>query len=336
MKEKNAVDLIQKTATENPGHKLYVLNSTGKDSMVVQHLCEISGVDFSTVFNNTTLDCADTYRIVNQHKNDWIILTPKEGFYHYVKRADFIPTRFSRGCCSIFKERTTISYFNKEDKVIFIEGIRNDESLKRSNYQDIEYNPKWNNRNWFSILPIRKWTELEVWYYIIYHSLEINPKYKKGYRRVGCSIACPYYTKTTWYLDKFWYRKQYDRWQKILADDFKKFSKWTIMNCTLEEYSRCWNGGRFRDKPTEEVINEFMEYKGFENRELAEKYFNQTCYKCGKNITVKNTVAMNLKFYGRETNQFMCKKCLMKELQIDSEQWNKYIKSFKEQNCVLF
>jgi len=235
-----------------------------------------------------------------------------------------------------FKEGANISFFDCEEKIIFVEGIRNNESAKRANYQDIDFNPKWGNRDWIELLPIRKWNELEIWCYILYHDLLVNPKYKKGYKRVGCSIACPFYTKSTWYLDKYWYRKQYDRFQKILADDFKKCSKWTIMNCTLEEYSRCWNGGRFREKPTEEVIQEFMRYKGLDNRDLAEKYFNQICCKCEKEIKAKNTIAMNLKFYGRETEKFLCKKCLMKELHIDGNQWNQYIDSFREQGCSLF
>ena len=75
---------------------------------------------------------------------------------------------------------------------------------------------------------------------------------------MGCGIVCPNYTKSTWVLDKYWYPKMYERWQNILKDDFIKNNKWLIMNCTLEEYiQQAWNGGVFRDKPTEEVITEY-------------------------------------------------------------------------------
>ena len=31
------------------------------------------------------------------------------------------------------------------------------------------------------------------------------------------------------------------------------------MNCTLEEYHFCWNGGVVRDEVTEDIIKEFSE-----------------------------------------------------------------------------
>jgi len=45
---------------------------------------------------------------------------------------------------------------------------------------------------------------------------------------------------------------------------------------------------------------------------------------------------MNLKFFGRNTTRFMCKDCLMKYLEIDKEQWDKYIEDFKKIGCELF
>lgn len=313
-----------------------MLHSTGKDSYVVEHLIKLSDYDPQIVFNNTSLDCSDTYKIVNQHKNDWIITMPDEGFYQYVKRADFIPTRFGRACCSLFKEGNHIEHFKDIEKAIWIMGVRNDESNNRSGRQDIEKNPKWGDKDWIGLLPIRKWTELEIWCYTIYNNLPVNPKYKKGYRRCGCSIACPYASKTTWYLDEYFYPNMYDRWHKILTKDFIDHGKWCVLNCTLAEYQYNWNGGVVREQPTEEVIAEFMEYKGIDNRQLAEKYFNKTCQSCGKNIRHKDTIAMNLKFHGRNINKFFCKKCLMKQLGINNKEWGDYIESFKNQGCALF
>ncbi len=317
-------------------YNLFVLNSTGKDSMVVEDLCRKSNHTIKTVFNNTTLDCSDTYKIVNKHKNEWIITTPEEGFYQYIERNKFIPTRFSRNCCSIFKEGNYIKHFDDVEKAIWIMGVRNDESSKRANRQDIEHNPKWGNREWIGLLPIRKWTELDIWLYTIYHNIEINPKYKYGYKRVGCSIACPYANKSTWYLDRYYYPKMFDRWHKILENDFISNGKWCSLNCTLKEYHYNWNGGVVREHPTEEVIKEFMKYQGIENPKIAEQYFDKKCIDCGKRIYNKNTIAMNLKLHGRSINKFQCRKCMMKQAGIDNEKWNKYIKQFKEQGCSLF
>lgn len=335
-KERESLQLINETLSKYKEHTPYMLHSTGKDSVVVEYLCKLSSHNVKTVFNNTTLDCSDTYKIVNQHKNEWEITTPDEGFYQYVKRANFIPTRFGRGCCTIFKEGNHIDHFKNVEKAIWIMGVRNDESAKRANRQDAERNPKWGNKDWIGLLPIRKWTELEIWCYIIYNKLCVNPKYKKGYKRVGCSIACPFYTKTTWYLDKYWYKKQYDRWHKILEEDFIRNGKWCVLNCTLEEYHRYWNGGIVREQPTEEVITEFMKYKNITDRVVAEKYFNKQCTNCGKDIRSKDTIAMNLKLRGRNITKFMCKRCLMKSLNMDKDKWNEQIESFKEQGCSLF
>ena len=45
---------------------------------------------------------------------------------------------------------------------------------------------------------------------------------------------------------------------------------------------------------------------------------------------------MNMKYYGRNIEKFICKKCLMKELQLTKDQWDKKIKEFKFQGCDLF
>lgn len=51
------------------------------------------------------------------------------------------------------------------------------------------------------------------------------------------------------------------RWENILRDDFINNSKWLVLNCTLDEYiNQAWNGGVFREEPTEDVIKEYAEY----------------------------------------------------------------------------
>ena len=213
--------------------------------------------------------------------------------------------------------------------------MRNEESVNRSKYETEWKNEKWGNRDWIGILPIRKWTEEDIWLYILWKGINFNPKYRKGYSRVGCAIACPFYSKSTWILDKYWYPTMYARWHNILEEDFKNNYKWTRLNCTLEEYHTCWNGGLLRTEPTEEVIKEFAEYKGLDI-EIAKKYFNHTCKICNKKVNKKDEIAMNLKLLGRNIDTYYCKKHLMEFLDINKEQWNKYVKEFKESGCSLF
>ena len=177
-----------------------------------------------------------------------------------------------------------------------------------------------------------------MWLYIIHNNLEINNRYRKGYTRVGCAICCPYQTKHNIVLDTYFYPKGFERWRKILENDFLKNQRWQQVNSTCYEYAHLngWNKGLFRPEPTEEVINEFMEYKGITDRNVALQYFNKTCCECGKNVRQNDVLAMNLKMNGRNTNKIYCKKCLMKELGMSKEEWDNNVADFKAQGCKLF
>lgn len=337
--EQQSKALIMRSLEKHKGYTPIILTSTGKDSNVVQYLAQKCISDAEIIFNNTSLDCADTYKHAKLIPNVQI-LNPEEGFYQWRERNNFVPTRFARACCSVFKEGVMTEQLQKRDRLLFFMGMRNDESSTRAGYTDEWRNNKWSNETWNAILPIREWTELDIWLYTLWRDISINSKYKKGYARVGCAVACPYYTKSTWVLDRYWYPKMYNRWQRILEKDFMDNNKWIPMNCTKEEYMTCWNGGTYRTEPTQEVIKE---YAGHNNLDvvIAENYFNRTCKSCDKNrkkpkkIRSKEVLAMNMKFLGRES-YILCKKCLKEYLGIDNEQWDKYVKEFENQGCELF
>lgn len=218
--ENNAKKLIADMLVKYDEYEPTILTSGGKDSSVTLHLTRSVLNGCKAIFNNTSLDCWDTYKHIKTIDN-LSIINPKEGFYQWRKRLDFIPTRFSRACCTIFKEGAMINVLPKEKKYLFFMGMRNSESATRSSYQDEWKNNKWCD-NWQGILPIRTWSDYDVWLYIIYHNIDICSKYKKGYHRVGCHCACPYYTKSTWVLDDYWYPNMRKRWLNILTDDFHR------------------------------------------------------------------------------------------------------------------
>ena len=333
--ENKSINLINEVIQNKQDYTPEILTSGGKDSSVTMHLVRKAIPNCHAIFNNTSLDCMDTYQHIKTIDN-CITINPKEGFYQWRKKSNFSPTRFARACCSIFKEGAMIDELDHETKYIFFLGMRNEESAKRNNYGDIWRNNKW-SVNWEGCLPIREWTELDVWLYILMNKIDFNPKYKKGYARCGCAIVCPFYSKSVWVLDKYWYRKLYDRWQSILKEDFISNNKWLIMNCTLKEYiSTAWTGGTYKNKPTEEVIKEFMEYNGLKDFNLAQQYFNKNCCECNKRIKDKNVLAMNMKLHGRQINRFYCKKCFKKLHNLSEDDWNSRLKSFKQSGCMLF
>lgn len=333
--ETDSLNFIKKTFDNYADYEFYILTSTGKDSMVTLDLVHRVNPDVKVVFNNTSLDCADTYKMVKAHK-DWIITNPKEGFYQYIKAHRYIPNRVSRGCCTMFKEGNSMDFFGNIPKLVQFMGVRNDESAGRADREDITHNPKWGDKDWYGCLPIRRYSDFDVWLYIFKHNIEVNTKYRKGYHRCGCAIACPYTTKYTWVLDKYWYPTMRTRWENILREVFTQDNRWTKLNCTIDEYIlNGWNGTLYRKEPTEKVINEFMKYKGLADRKVALQYFNKTC-ECGKNVRQNDVLAMNLKLHGRKTNKIYCKKCLMKELKMSKQDWDNAVADFKNQGCTLF
>ena len=332
--ENKSKELITNSIYKYNDRKVAVLSSGGKDSTVTSFLVKACINNPEIIFNNTSLDCADTYLHIKKEEN-LTIINPKEGFYQWRNRLNFIPTRFARACCDIFKEGAMVDYIDKDDKYLFFMGMRNQESAKRSEYGDEWKNHKWDNREWDAILPIRKWTELQIWLYILKNNININPKYKKGYSRVGCAISCAYYTKSTWALDEYWYPKMRKRWIDILINDFRNNNKDLIMNCTEKEYLTNWNGGIVRPEPTEKVIEEFANRNNLDI-EVAKNYFGHKCAECGKKIKHKDVIGMNMKFNGRNIKQMYCKKHMKNKLGIDNNQWDSYVDTFKSQGCELF
>ena len=334
--ETESLNLIKEKMEKYNTYTPIIPVSMGKDSMLTCYLVRSLYPNTKAIFNNTSLDCADTYRMVKDFPN-CEIMNPDKGFYQYVESDHMIPTRFARFCCRIFKVGVMVSQLDHDHPYLMWMGMRNEESATRSSYQDEWVNEQeWGKTCWQGILPIRKWTEMDVWLYTIWKNIDMNPKYKKGYARVGCAIACPYYTKSTWILDKYFYPKAYERWRNILREDFIENKKWIIMNCTIDEYlTQAWNGGTFRDEPTQEVVDEFCEYTGID-KSVVPQYFNKSCYNCEKRIKHKQVLSMNLKMHGRTVNKFFCKKCLMKEFDWNNEDWDNQIETFKKQGCALF
>ena len=337
--ETDSLNLIKEKMEKYNTYTPIIPVSMGKDSMLVCYLVRKLYPETKAIFNNTSLDCADTYRMVKTFPN-CEIMNPQKGFYQYVKSDNMIPTRFARFCCRIFKVGVMVSQLDHNHPYLMWMGMRNEESNIRSGYQDEWINEQeWGKTCWQGILPIRKWTEMDVWLYTIWKNIAICEKYKKGYARQGCNIACPFASKTTWILDKYWYPTMRNRWENILKEDFIKNKKWIIMNCTIDEYvKQAWNSGTFRDEPTDEVIQEFAEYNGLDvgDTKVARQYFNKYCDECEKRIKDKTTLAMNMKFHGRDVSKFLCKKCFKKLYEMDDNKWNMYVESFKRDGCALF
>lgn len=355
-KEKQSLDIIKKEVPRlyRDGYTFILPTSMGKDSKLTEYLvdkCNLS-IPIQKVFNNTTLDSPEVYKEVKS-RPDVKIISPNyenpnfNSFYKLIKYRNTIPSRNKRFCCDYLKEKPTEMYYDNVEKLCLICGVRNSESTKRANYGDFVHNDKLKNKHkdWVWFLPIRHWNEQELWLYTIHNNISINLNYKRGYKRVGCICFCPFTNKSTWILDKYWHKTQFDRAHKYIEQDFLNGEKWVKMNCTLKEYHKTWNEASIlRKYPNKAVLDEFMKYKGFTNKDLALKYFDKICCKTEnhknkvRKVGCKNEVAMNLKLFGRnlDNNKFMCKKCIMKEMNWTKDDWDREVAKFKAQGCELF
>jgi phosphoadenosine phosphosulfate reductase len=103
------------------------------------------------------------------------------------------PTNTHRWCCSIMKtaplyKTFKISGTNKQGKVLTFDGVRAEESLRRSNYQRTG---KGKHTNIVNAHPVLNWNTSEIFLYLFRYNLPINPAYRFGKARVGCLI-CPF------------------------------------------------------------------------------------------------------------------------------------------------
>ena len=78
---------------------------------------------------------------------------------------------------------------NRQAKVLAFEGVRAEESTKRSNYERIGRGVK--HSFVINARPIISWTTSDIFLYIFMHYLPINQAYRNGKPRVGC-ILCPF------------------------------------------------------------------------------------------------------------------------------------------------
>ncbi|MGL5050497.1 MAG: phosphoadenosine phosphosulfate reductase family protein [Fusobacteriaceae bacterium] len=292
------------------------------------------------LFGNTSNETHFTYKYVKDTYGEALeIASPKEGFYSWCLRTGFIPTKFGRACCSIFKEGNITPYLGKDrkKKLLHVCGMRRDESTLRSKYEQIRKG-KWEDKeahqNWNMYLPIIEFNDEDVWSYLISKNLEFNEMYEKGYGRVGCT-NCPYRTDYELKLNEYFLPTYDEKWKKVLKKVFIDEGIAIILNCTLHEFvTGCWKNGVVRAEPTTEVIQDFADNKGIDF-EQAKKYFKKNRCDCGKRLS-KDVIGLNMKLLGRNTEGRMCLKCLAEFVGTDVKSLKKQIEGFKVDGCNLF
>lgn len=115
-----------------------------------------------------------------------IIRLESEGMEALSKRKKMMPNRVMRFCTENLKVKPTLEFYktfqNKGIDFINIVGVRREEIKARENTEVFTIS----KQGIKTLFPIAYWDTQRVFDYIKSHELEVNPLYKKGFKRVGC------------------------------------------------------------------------------------------------------------------------------------------------------
>lgn len=178
--------------------------SGGKDSQVVLDLCTraIPPQSFEVIYSDTGYELPTSLQLYEEVQKHYKELYPElrfriarnhESVLNYWDKIG-TPSDTHRWCCSVMKtaplyKLLKIEGTNKQAKVLTFDGVRAEESTKRSGYGRIGKGVK--HSTVINARPILDWNTTEIFLYLFRHNLPINKSYRQGMTRVGC-IICPF------------------------------------------------------------------------------------------------------------------------------------------------
>jgi len=188
---------------------VYIGFSGGKDSVVLLDLChKVLPLDVPVVFSDTDMELPDTYRVWEEIQSRYegrtfLKVSAKapalENWYLFGP-----PSRAVRWCCAVHKSAPALIELKHwlcvtSVKAAAFLGVRSEESLSRSAYEDIGEGVKTSSQA--NLMPILEWGAHELWLYLLENDLTVNPAYRHGLSRVGC-VMCPESSeKYAWFVD---------------------------------------------------------------------------------------------------------------------------------------
>lgn len=233
------IQRMESTALRYSEKGFVVAFSGGKDSQVVLKLAELANVKFEGVYNLTTIDPPENVLFIRHHYPNVTIVRPECTFSQLVAKKRLMPTRQKRYCCAVLKE----SYGAGR---VVLTGVRRSESQNRADREEIVIRTRRRHPQWIEgseddfykyqetvvqclqgkdrliMNPIIDWSESDVWQFIEYYELPVNPVYKMGCSRVGC-VLCPLSSIESKRFDIKTWPKLADRWFRVFVRDRRAF-----------------------------------------------------------------------------------------------------------------
>ncbi|MDD1680988.1 MAG: aminotransferase class V-fold PLP-dependent enzyme [Methanoregula sp.] len=180
--ERNAIRAIKQHLSDRPTAN--VSFSGGKDSTAVLHIARKAGVT-KAFFIDTGIEFPETIAFVRSQGVD--VVQKAMDFWNAAEKAG-PPGKDNRWCCKLLKLHPLKLYLADIGPCVTVQGNRWYESWNRAGLDETSQNPA--NPLQLNISPIRNWRALEVFLYLWWQGLEINPLYDRGLERIGCYL-CP-------------------------------------------------------------------------------------------------------------------------------------------------
>ncbi|MDO9324550.1 MAG: aminotransferase class V-fold PLP-dependent enzyme [Methanoregula sp.] len=180
--ERHAIRAIKQHIADRPTANISF--SGGKDSTAVLTIARKAGVT-KAFFIDTGLEFPETITFVESQ--DVEIIRRAGDFWQAAEKAG-PPGKDNRWCCKLQKLHPLKLYLADVGPCVTVQGNRWYESWNRAGLDETSQNPA--NPLQLNISPIRHWRALEVFLYLWWQKVEINPLYDKGLERIGCYL-CP-------------------------------------------------------------------------------------------------------------------------------------------------
>jgi len=195
-----AVERIRHFRPQN-GLPYIVAFSGGKDSVAVLRLTQLAGVDFTAIYNITTVDPPELVRFIRQQYPEVHRVKPPYSMFQGILRHGY-PTRVKRWCCREFKERS-----GDQQGHTVITGVRWAESARRRHKHGIVTSMTHKTL----LNPIVDWSDADVWEFIKSEDIPYCRLYDEGWRRIGC-ILCPF--TRSWQAEADRWPGMFRAWQR--------------------------------------------------------------------------------------------------------------------------
>lgn len=179
--------------------------SGGKDSQVVLDLITrvVPSEDIIVIYSDTGYELPTSLELYKEVEKFYTSKHPNIKFLSSKNHEKVLnywdlmgsPSNVHRWCCGVMKTAPLykllkeVSGFGRQPHVLSFIGTRAEESLRRSTYLKVAKDAK--HTNVINVSPILEWSTTEVWLYLFFNNLPINPAYRSGLGRVGC-VICPF------------------------------------------------------------------------------------------------------------------------------------------------